>query len=196
MNTTQRIAIFSVFFLSGGFAYVAPTIAQTRVAIVDIGVVFDNHPNFKQELQNLRTEAENLQVSVNQQRQQLAKDSEALGLRFNPGSDSYKQYEKELALSVAKLDVDARDKMRELMTREAHVHYDTYAEVNSYIEQYCQNNGIRLVLRYSGGEMTPDNPDSIMQQINGAVVYFRPEKNITEQIVALMLQAKSGAGSN
>jgi Skp family chaperone for outer membrane proteins len=196
VKTTQWIAIFSFVFATMCATLVAPLSAQTKVAVIDVGVIFENHPNFKQELQNLRTEAEGLQMSVNQQRQKLMKDSEALGLNFNPGTEAYKQHEKDLALSAAKLDVDARDKMRELMTREAHVHFDTYAEVNRYVEQYCQENGIRLVLRHSGGEMDPNNPESIMQQINGSIVFVRPEKNITQEIIARMLQTRDGAGSN
>ncbi|MEZ6092658.1 MAG: OmpH family outer membrane protein [Pirellulaceae bacterium] len=190
---TQRIAMNALVCLIAVFAAIPSSHAQSTVAIVDIGVIFDSHAHFKQELQSLRSEAESLQMTVNQQRQKLAQDSESLALKFNPGSEQYKSFEKDLALAAAKLDVDSRDKMRELMQREAHVHFDTYEEVNKYIEQYCQENQIRLVLRYSGGEMKADDPDSIMNQINGAVVFFRPERDITQEIVARMANAKDGA---
>ncbi len=192
MNMTQRIAIIAVAILSICTANLTCSFAQSPVAIVDVGQVFDSHPGFKQELENLRLEAEALQNTVNQQRMKLAKDQESLGLSFTPGSDAYKNQEKDIALAAAKLDVDARDKMRTLMTREAHVHYDTYTEVNRYIAEFCQENGLRLVLRHSDNEMKLDDPESIMQKINSPVVYFRPEKDITPAIVAKMLQAKSG----
>jgi Skp family chaperone for outer membrane proteins len=188
---TQRIAIsLPVIFL--GLAIGAHSARAQAIAIIDIGKVFDSHSGFKKELETLRIEAESLQQSVNQQRQKLAGNHDSLALQFTPGSDEYRKQEKELAMSAASLDLDANTRMQELMTREANVHYHTYQEVNRYIAQYCEETGVRLVLRHSNIAMQPENPESIMQTVNAPIIYHLPERDITEIIVARMLEAKGG----
>lgn len=194
MKITQRIAILVMALI--GLVYSSSASAQTNVAIVDIGVLFEKHGTFQQQLQLLRQEADELQKSVTANRQKLQQDAEAISLTFSPDQPEYKKREKEIALKAAQLDIDARDKMQELMTREAHIHYDTYNEVNRYVDDFCRQREVQLVLRYTGGEMNPADPDSIMQQINSAVVFHRAEKDITNQVVQLMLSAKSGVGGN
>ncbi len=191
MNKTQWIAILMLVTALGVLLPQAAT-AQTNVAIVDLGVVFEKHAAFQDELKTLRQEAEGLQKDVMQKRQELQVKMEETTSLYTSTSPEYKQREKDLALQAAQLDLDAREKVRELTVREANIHYNTYNEVSRYIEEYCVKNDIRLVMRYTGGQMNVDDPDSIMQQINGAVVFYRPEKDITNAIVKVMAATKGG----
>ena len=51
--------------------------------------------------------------------------------------------------------------------------------------------GIQLVLRYNSEQMDPKNPDSIMQRVNGSVVYHDESRDITLAIIQRI--AQSGA---
>ena len=84
--------------------------------------------------------------------------------------------------------------MRALMKREAQLHYDTYAEVNGLVGQLCEAQGIQLVLRYNSEEMNPKNPGSVMQRVNGSVVFHNPGNDITNLIVGRINQL-AGAGA-
>jgi Skp family chaperone for outer membrane proteins len=191
VNKTQWIANL-MLVAAWGVLLPQAAMAQTSVAIVDLGVVFEKHAEFQNQLKLLRQEAEGLQKDVMQKRQELQVKMEETSGLYNPNSPEFKQREKDLALQAAQLDLDAREKVRELTIREANIHYNTYNEVTKYIEEYCTKKEIRLVMRYTGGEMKPSDPDSIMQQINGAVVFYRPEKDITNAIVQSMAATKSG----
>ncbi|HMP81005.1 MAG TPA: OmpH family outer membrane protein [Pirellulaceae bacterium] len=157
---------------------------MTYVGIIDLSVVFDNHPHFTSQLQALKQEAEGYQASVLRQSQQLTRDMESVSLIYKPGTTEFAEKEKDLRVQLAKLEVDARSKMRELMVRESQLHFNVLREVNQLVAEYCREKEIRMVLRYSRPvKVSPTDPDSVMQWVNGTVVYFRPERDITDVIV-------------
>lgn len=172
-----------------------PVSAQTSVALIDLAVVFENHPAFKARLAQLKQDADGLQASVLQQRQALVKEQENLRLLYQPGSKEFKEKEKELAVKATQLEVDSNDRMRELMIQEAQLHYSVYSEVNKLVDEYCTQFDIRLVLRFNSTAVQPDKPESVMQQVNNAVVYYNPAKDITAAIVQRVSQVR-GAAAN
>jgi len=184
-------AVFAVTSLSSGLA--GSLQAQTSVALLDMAVVFDNHPAFKSRLVQLKQDADGLQTAVLQQRQALIKEQENLRLLYQPGSQEFKDKEKELALKVTQLEIDSNDKMRDLMVQEAKLHFEIYSEVNRLVEEYCNQFDIRLVLRFNSAAVQADKPESVMQQVNGAIVYYNPSRDITAAIVQRVAQVRGAA---
>ncbi len=166
--------------------------AQTRVAIVDIGAVFKSHAEFTQRLDALRAEAEQFKSASQSQQQQLMQKAEVLK-QYSPGSLEFKQAESSLAQESAALEVEQRDAMRKLMQTEAKLHFDTYAQVNQLIADYCDQQGIQLVLRFNGDPMDPKNINTIMQRVNGSIVFYEPDRNITTQIIGTLPQSTRSA---
>jgi len=184
-------AVFVVASLASGL--VGTLQAQTSVALLDMAVVFDNHPAFKSRLVQLKQDADGLQTGVLQQRQALVKEQENLRLLYQPGSQEFKDKEKELALKVTQLEIDSNDKMRDLMVQEAKLHFEIYSEVNRLVEEYCNQFDIRLVLRFNSAAVQPDKPESVMQQVNGAIVFYNPNRDITAAIVQRVAQVRGAA---
>jgi Outer membrane protein (OmpH-like) len=171
-------------------------LGQAGVVICDINQVFEKHPQFTAELAKLKTDAESLQAAVTQQRQQLAAQAEQLSLAYRVGTTEYSDAEKSLAMESAKVELEARDSMRELTRREARLHYDIYQQVTGVISRYSQETGTPLVLRFNAAPMIEGDPDSIMQQVNAAVVWHRPDRNVTTEILKRMAQLPpSGTGA-
>ena len=191
MKTMRWIApaIICLTFLLGP---ISESFGQTKVALIDIGLVFKNHPDFSNQLKGLREQAEAFRVET-QQIQQGFNQKTAVLEQFNKDSSEYRTKEAELAQESAKLEVDARNRMREMLTQEAVLHFDTYVEVSDIISKYCADNGIQLVLRYNSEAMDQKNPESIMQRVNGSVVYHDASKDITQTIVQRILQTKTAA---
>jgi Skp family chaperone for outer membrane proteins len=187
------LAAFAVTALSSGLA--GSLQAQTPVALLDMAVVFENHPAFKSRLAQLKQDADGLQTAVLQQRQALIKEQENLRLLYQAGSQEFKDKEKELALKVTQLEIDSNDKMRDLMVQEAKLHFEIYSEVNRVVDEYCNQFDIRLVLRFSSATVRPDKPESVMQQVNGAIVYYNPNRDITAAIVQRVAQVRGAANS-
>lgn len=187
------VAVAVICTLGGVFA--VPVSAQTSVALLDLAVVFENHPAFKSRLTQLKQDADGLQASVLQQRQALVKEQENLRLLYQPGSKEFKEKEKELAVKATQLEVDSNDRMRELMIQEAQLHYSVYSEVNKLVDEYCTQFDVRLVLRFNSNAVQPDKPESVMQQVNNAVVYYNPAKDITAAIVQRVSQVRGATAS-
>ena len=190
MNNKRWIAalVFSVCLVG----FTTTTFGQTNVAIVDIGEIFKNHVEFTRGLEALKQEAEQFKNGSASIQQELLKKAEGLRM-YQPGSDEYIRAESALAQETAKREVEQKARMTDMMIREAKLHYDTYVEVTKLISDYCQKQGIALVLRYNGMQMNPKDPATIMQKVNGNIVYQRPDKDITPIIIQQIAQLKGTA---
>ena len=193
VKNMRWIAAFFACLLVAFFANISTTMAQTKVGIVDIGLIFKSHPKFSQQLGSLKQEAETFQQGAVQSQKQLVQKAEVLK-QYKPGSDEFKNAETSLAQQSAAMEVEQRDKMRALMVKEAQLHFATYTEVNDIISQLCEAQGIQLVLRYNSQEMDIKNPATVMQRVNGSVIYHNPGNDITQQIIGRISQLASAPG--
>ena len=194
MKNKRWIAAFFSCLAITAFTNVSPAMAQTKVAIVDIGAIFKSHPKFSMELAALKQNAEQFKSNSLKQQQELIQKAEVLK-QYQPGSQEFKNSETKLAQESAAMEVDQRDKMRSLMQQEAQLHFKTYSEVNSLIATYCEPEDIQLVLRYNSQQMDPKIPQSVMQRVNGSVVFHNQQNDITQQIVARINQLHGTASA-
>ena len=181
------ICKFLVLFVLAG-----PVAAQTKVALVDIGLVFKNHPRFSAQLAQLRNQADAFKSETQQLQQKLLLKADQLN-QYEKESVEYQDLEANLAKESATLEVDQRSKMRDLLKDEALLHFNTYVEVSDYVSQYCQEYGIQLVLRFNSEDMDRKQPQSIMQRVNGGVVYHSQTADITQQIIQRIAQGSQSA---
>lgn len=181
----KRLIVVSVASLAIALMFSAHTTqAQTtRVAIVDVGLIFKKHPQFAAQLEQLKGKADGFKAEAMQAQQALLKEAEVLK-QYKVGSVDYKAGEAKLAQKSAGMEVDARDKMRNLMETEAQLHLETYQQVNALISKFCDENEIQLVLRYNSLEMDPNKPGTVMQRVNSSVVFHNPANDITSTIIA------------
>ena len=192
MKNKRWIAAFFACLAITTFANASSSIAQTKVAIVDIGLIFKSHPEFTQRLAALKQEADQFQTAALQQQQQLVQKAEILK-QYTPGSPDYKSAETQLAQQSAAMEVEQRDKMRLLMQQEAQLHFQTYTEINNLVSTYCESSGIQLVLRHNSQDMDPKIPATVMQRVNGSVIYHNPGNDITQPIIARIAQLSGNA---
>lgn len=195
MLLTRTIAtsvVLAAISWVAGFGLTQPVSAQTNVALVDIGKVLTSHPVFGGQLQQLKAEAEQFKAETEQLQRQL--QQEALGLKgLDPSSNDFKSEESRLAQKAAATEVQQRGVMRELVKREAQLHFDTYNEVKAVIADYCSRNGVQLVLRFNSKQMNENEPAVIMQKVNGNVVFHTNQKDITNDIVTQIVQLKAAS---
>ncbi|MEL7496811.1 MAG: OmpH family outer membrane protein [Planctomycetota bacterium] len=191
MNTKRWIAGTVAFLVTSMMLLNQSAMAQTKVAIVDIGKVFKNHPVFSQQLESLKQQADQFKSASIKAQQDLVVKAEGLK-RFKAGTPDYIAAEAKLAQESAAMEVEQRNKMRDMMLSEAKLHYDTYQQVAQLIDQYCDTQQIQLVLRYNSEAMDANNPSSVMLRVNSSVIYHNPNNDITDLIIGqLMGQANA-----
>ena len=62
--------------------------------------------------------------------------------------------------------------------------YDTYVEVSSMINRMSEERGYSLVLRVSNAPTDPADRQSVLQTVNRNIVFKRPDRDITQEIIA------------
>ncbi len=195
MNVTRWIAATVVCHSILFAGLLASSQAQTKVVLVDIGQVFKNHPQFTAGLAELKSQADQFQAEGQAIQQKLIQEAEELET-FEKESDEYRDAEALLAKKSATMEVDQRSKMRDLLKQEAQLHFDTYVEISEVVSQYCQEFGIQLVLRFNREEMDPNNPNSIMQRVNGGVVFHSQSADITNAVIQRIAQGRRQAANS
>ena len=168
--------------------------AQTKVAIVDVGTIFKQHPLFSGQLKALKLQADGFKGQAMQAQQALASKAQALQ-DLKPDSDDFRSKQTELAKEAAALQVEQNGLMQKLMEREAMLHFETYQQVNALISQYCDERNIQLVLRYNNQEMDLEQPGTVMQRVNSSVVYHDPKNDITQAIIGQLVATAKNSGS-
>lgn len=156
---------------------------QSKICIIDMAKVFKANTTFANQMQALKSEADAFQMNLQTAQQQLAQLNEELRM-MDASKPEYRTKESELAQLSANLEVDRRTKVRELMQRESQAHFEAYAEITQLIDSYCKENGVSIVVRFNSEPMRLDKPETIEDAFNNSVVYFAPQRDITNEIVA------------
>ena len=194
MNIKRWIVVsFASLAITALFS-INPAYSQTKFAIVDVGAVFKQHPSFKAALEALRGEADRLKADAQQAQQGLAQSHQHLQKEWKPESVEFRNGKAELAKQAAALQVQQNGKIQKLMEQEAELHFSTYQQIKSLISQYCDERGIQLVYRFNSQEMDMSKPGSIMQRVNGSIVYHDPAYDITQVIVGQLGAVANNTG--
>ncbi len=157
---------------SNALAQQTRTPSGTLVAVVDLGSIFDVHPQFKANMEALQQKARDLQSQLAAEQKDLGTRSK--GLReLDSSSSEYRKLESELAQRLADLQVQARQHQKEVVEQEARQYYETYNELLASIQRVASTYGIGLVLRFDSRAIDPNSPQSIAMGMNRDVVYQR-----------------------
>ena len=157
-------------------------LAEQRVVVVDVARVFKNHRRFNQDLELLRQDAQTYQAMLRTSQEQLQQRVD-LARAQDPNSAEFRQAESDLTQELAAMQVNQRQKGRELAEKEAKLYFDVYMEVSRAIAAYADNNAVNLVLRYNSDPIDPADPKSILEGVNREVM-FQQNRDITDQIIA------------
>lgn len=167
-------------------ANVAALQAQTRVVVLDMGAVFDAHPDFQGRVEALKAEIKAFDDGQKMQRDTLMEEARRLQTAgLDASNPQFRTSEASIASRTANLEVEKRLKVKEFAQKEAAIYYEVYRDVAGRVNNYCKENEIEMVIHFNSKEMTAENPASIMARMNSNVVYYRPQVNITPQIVQL-----------
>lgn len=159
-----------------------PNAAAQRIALLDINFVFKNHTRFKQLTEDMKADMQRAQVAMDKERDTIRKLAEQLkGLKT--GTAQYKQLEQETAMRTADLSVQVQLQRKEFLLREAKIYHTVYKEVQQEVNQYAYSQGITLVIRFNGEPVQEENPEDVLRKINGDIVWYARELDITPTIL-------------
>lgn len=196
--STPRVCLFLGFFallMVGVALAIEPAQAQpkstpTKVAVIDLRDVFERYEKFATSKQQLLSEAkarrDELEVMATEARE-LANSLDSIS-----ESDVRQRVQDEIADRRAQFDKVSSRYERSIHQQEAQMYALAYAELSGLLEQFCTHHGIAIVLRTGTviGENRVDesDPQSVRAHIQRQIVYFVPELDITDAVVAELNQ--------
>ncbi len=182
--TLAGLGTWAVYTFGQGVAR-GPVSAPTPtvpIAMIDVSYIFKNHIRFKQMMQSLRAEIEEVDAMMKAENDALRQMAEQLE-REKPGTPNYKALEEQLAKRRADLQVQMGLRRKEFLSRESKVYYTVYQEIEQVVRYYAMQNNIAAVLRFNGEPVNPDDPDTILREINKPVIYFAQGLDITQVVL-------------
>ncbi len=138
--------------------------------MIDVAYIFKNHARFNQQMTDMKRDIEAFDAHMQEQSKTLQQKQEKM-TAFAPSSNEFKKLDEELAKMKSDFQITVQSKKRDFLEAEARVYYNVYKEVEEAVVVFAQRHGIRLVLRFTGDEMKPDDRNSILQGVNKPVLY-------------------------
>jgi len=152
------------------------------IALVDVNMIFNNHQRFKMQMEEMRTDVERAEATVQKERQAIQRLGEQL--EQYQGTRDYRAMEQDIAERQTKLAIQVRRQQREFLEREARIYHNTYKEIWQAVDYFCRNQNIAMVLRFNRDPADTSKPEEVLRDINKPVVWHRNGLDITDRILA------------
>jgi Skp family chaperone for outer membrane proteins len=163
-----------------------------RIALIDIGHIFRNHPTMKSEQEAVESLAKSYQEELTKKRQELVKQFEALK-QFKDDSLEFKQGEEKLAEAEAALQLDMGRKEKELVEKRAEVFYKNYQQVHTMVKWLAESQGIDMVITFNREEMDPKAPATVQRGLAKSVLYHSGNVDLTDWVLNNLKQQSAQA---
>lgn len=202
------LAIFSS--CSVAFAQIgapAPQPQTTAVAVVDMDHVLDNHPSFTAQMEAMKKEYQTTMEDFEARRKKMVSELEQLNSALSPDSAEFKTKQESLVGQDSKLRLEVVNKEKEFGERQARLILDTYNQIVAGVTGAAQYYKYDHVMRYSrkqAAQMNPKKPQSVMIGADREVIYFNPQHDLTDTVIAMLkrdvqpapgVNAATGAGT-
>ncbi len=165
-----------------------------KIAVVDIGLIFREHPAIKQRLSTVEASVKAADAEITNKRKELQQVVESLKA-LNPGTPDYAAQEEKAAHLESELKLEASRKRKELAEAEAKIYFESYQQISQVVKKIAEFNQIDLVLRYNSEEMDLQNEDSVLRGLQKSVVYHKDSLNLTPFVMQYLTQAISQTAS-
>lgn len=174
-----------------------PSSAPHKIAVIDMGYIFENYDKFKALSDDLKAEM----AQINQQARKKAQKIKSLQQQLkslNEDSPDYRQREQELTQKMSDFQTFRKMAEKDARRKQSKAFKTVYMEVADLVEQYADHYGYTLVLRFNRDALAEaEGPQEVMQALNRQVIYHRQADDITDPILDYLngKYAKSNGGA-
>ena len=169
-------------------------VPQSRVAVIDIKYILENHVAFKQQMEGLKVQFDKAGEELKAERMRI-NELEMKLRELKPSTQDYNQLDEEVNRAKADWSINANKQKKEIRKRESQILWTVYYEVKTVTKRYCEQNRIDLVISFNGEPIDPAQPQQVVRGVSKPIVYHQPGIDITPHILAsLNNQTNQGAG--
>ena len=133
-------------------------VPQSRVAVIDIKYILENHVAFKQQMEGLKVQFDKAGEELKAERMRI-NELEMKLRELKPSTQDYNQLDEEVNRAKADWSINANKQKKEIRKRESQILWTVYYEVKTVTKRYCEQNRIDLVISFL------DNTDVIVVEV-------------------------------
>lgn len=159
-----------------------PQASGARIAVLDVGKIFKNHPRLKSLMEELKADVQRAEGQLQKEREEITKLEQKLQ-QYNKGTQAYNEISEEITKRQADLTVKFQIQKKQFQQRESQILHAVNQEILKAVEYFCKQYSIDMVMQYSGEPVDPDRPESVMRNIYKQMVWYAPDLDITDQIL-------------
>ncbi len=157
--------------------------AGTRVAVISVGRIFQNHARFKEQMNALKQEMQAASSEIQAEKAKLMKLEEARN-QFARGTPDYNNRDDQLTAEKARLAVEFKKRDEAFMRENAQIYYNVYAEIMQLTQYYCQQRGCDIAIRIDDMPFDPQRPETLQPILGKSVVWHNQALDITDYVLA------------
>ena len=159
------------------------TPVQSRIAVVDIKYILENHNRFKQAMEGLKTQFDQAGEQLKAERLQI-NEMEMKLRELKASTPDFNQLDEKINRAKAEWTLKANKQKKEIRKTESQILWKVYYEVKTETKLYCEKNGIDLVISFNGDPIDPEQPQQVVRGVSKPIVYNHPGIDITPHILA------------
>jgi outer membrane protein len=179
---------------TGGAMPTAPV--PPVIGTVDIDAVFKNYEKFKvasKEFNAAMLTRKNELMKIMSEAQEEAQ----LMSKLTPGTEDFTKHENRVTELKAKHEASREQAQREFALRDAENVATIYKEVQAMVGRIAKWRKMNYVIKISNQQISGTDPNSVMNAIQGTVVFADPVNDITNDVIYnlnRLYEATSGPG--
>jgi Skp family chaperone for outer membrane proteins len=177
----------------------APAMRQpgsgVNIALLDVSYIFKKHARFNASMEEMKGDVERAEAQIKADQDAIKTLTEKLE-RYRKGTPDYKSLSEEITKRRADMSVNIQLQKEEFLQQEAKIYYNVYQEIQQEVNYYAAANGIGMVLRFNGDPVDVAKPETVIRGINGPVVWYAKELDITPVILEHLNRANLNPGMN
>jgi len=185
-RTTRLFCLFSLCTIVLcpviGSAQVAGGPAPSRMAVIDIKYILENHQRFKSSMEQMKTQFEAAGKQLQEERNRIVQMDKQLS-ELNPGTPDYNQLEERITRMKADWTVKANKLKKDIRNQESQILWNVYYEIQTETKRYCEQNGIGLVVQFNGDKIDSHRPEQVVKGMSRPIVYNAQQLDITPWIL-------------
>ncbi|NIL98434.1 MAG: hypothetical protein GTO53_11085 [Planctomycetales bacterium] len=185
-RTTRLFLLFSLstfgLYSATGWGQVAAGPPPSRMAVIDIKYILENHQRFKSSMELMKKQFEAAGKELQDERNQIVQMDKQLS-ELNPGTSDYNQLEERITRMKADWTVKANKLKKDIRNQESQILWNVYYEIQTETKRYCEQNGIGLVVQFNGDEIDSHRPEEVVKGMSRPIVYNAAQLDITPWIL-------------
>jgi len=156
-----------------------------RMAVIDLKYILEHHQSFRAKMEQVKQNFETAREQLKVESQSIV-EAEKLLSKLNVGTLEFDRQDEAVAQRKADWTVKANKLKKDIRNQESQILWEVYQEIIVTTTQYCQQNGIGLVLQFNGEEIDPNktqNPQQVVGMMSRPIVYNSRHLDITGWIL-------------